>query len=94
VLFDATGAPVAVAGAFQTFGLLEIGVDVVPAFQGRGLAPLVVRAATAAILARGAEPFYACAATNIRSHRTALAAGFLPVCSDATVAPTPSGTDG
>lgn len=60
-------------------------MDVVPAHQGRGLAPLVVRAATAAILARGGEPFDACAATSSRSHRTALAAGFQPACSDASV---------
>jgi hypothetical protein len=31
-------------------------------------------------------PFYGCAPNNIRSQRTALSTGYLPVCSDGTVA--------
>jgi hypothetical protein len=85
VLFEAGGEPVAVAGTFLTYGLLEIGVDVIRPWRGSGLAPIVVRAAVAEILARGAVPFYGCAATNVRSHRTALAIGFLPVCSETYV---------
>jgi hypothetical protein len=87
VLFDGESQPAAVAGAFLTFGLYEIGVDVLHGYRGKGLAPIVVRAAAAAILARDQAPFYGCAATNIRSQRTALASGFLPVCSDAAVTP-------
>ncbi len=85
VLFNDTQSPVAVAGAFLTYGLYEIGIDVLRSQRGRGLAPVVVRAATAEIVRRGEVPFYACAATNIRSQRTALASGFLPVCSDAAI---------
>jgi RimJ/RimL family protein N-acetyltransferase len=84
-LFDGAGEPVAVAGVFETLGLHEIGVDVVPASQGRGLAPIVVTAAAHAILELDAAPMYACAATNTRSQRTAIASGFLPVASDAFV---------
>lgn len=84
-LIDQTGEPVALSGVFDTLGLHEIGVDVVPAAQGRGLAPIVVAAAAHAILEAGETPLYACAATNIRSQRTALAAGFVPVGADAFV---------
>jgi hypothetical protein len=37
------------------------------------------------ILSRAETPFYGCAATNIRSQRTALASGFMPVYSDGAV---------
>ena len=84
-LFDSTEEPVAVAGVFQTLGLWEIGVDVVPAAQGRGLAPIVVQAAALAVIEAGEVPLYACAATNTRSQRRALASGFFPVGSDAAV---------
>ena len=84
-LVDGAGEPVAVGGVFDTLGLLEIGVDVVPGRRGEGLAPIVVAAAARAILDAGEVPFYACEATNIRSQRTALACGFLPVASDAFV---------
>jgi hypothetical protein len=81
------GELVAGAEAFLIFGLLEnrggCGADLAGTGAGDAGGP---RRYTA-ILARGAEPFYACAATNIRSYRAALAAGFLPVCSDATVTP-------
>jgi RimJ/RimL family protein N-acetyltransferase len=85
VLFDEDGQPLAVGGVFETLGLHEIGVDVVPAAQGRGLAPIVVAAAARAVLEEGGAPLYACAATNIRSQRTALAAGFVPIGADAFV---------
>lgn len=91
VLFDAGGEPVAVAGAFDNFGLLEIGVDVVREHRGNGLGPLVVAAVTREIVAAGDTPFYGCAATNIRSQHTALACGFIPVASDAFVFPSEPG---
>jgi RimJ/RimL family protein N-acetyltransferase len=93
VAFDASGEPAAVAGAYDSAGPLEIGVDVAPAHQGRGLAPLVVTATTRDILAEGATPYYACAVTNIRSQRTALASGFLPACSVAVAMPSDMGLD-
>ncbi len=83
-LFDEAGGPVAVGGVFISFGLHEIGVDVVRARRGEGLGRLVVAAAARAALERGEVPIYGCAATNIRSQRTALASGFVPVMSDAS----------
>lgn len=87
VLFDSRGEPVAAAGAFDTFGLFEIGVDVVREQRGKGLGPLVVAAVTREIVAAGETSFYGCAATNIRSQHTALACGFMPVASDTFVFP-------
>lgn len=81
--FDAGGAPAAIAGVYDTAGLSEIGVDVRPEHQRRGLAPLVVSAAANAILDAGGVPYYGCAVMNIRSQRTALASGFIPACWDA-----------
>jgi GNAT superfamily N-acetyltransferase len=90
VLYDARGEPAAVAGAFDTHGMLEIGVDVVRAHRGLGLGRLVVSALAREIVAQGKVPFYGCGATNIRSHRTAEASGFAAVCSDVFVsAPVP-----
>ena len=85
VAFDSTGVPAAVAGAYDTAGLLEIGVDVSGPHQGKGLATAVVSDVTAAILDRRQTPFYECAVTNIRSQRTALSSGFMPVCTTALV---------
>jgi GNAT superfamily N-acetyltransferase len=79
------GEPAALAGVFDTYGMHEIGVDVAPEWQGQGLGAGVVALAVRAILERGATPFYGCGPTNIRSQRTALSTGFLPVCTDGTV---------
>lgn len=80
-----TGDVLAVAGVFDTSTMKEIGVDVTNAARGSGLARAVVSAAARAILDLGQVPFYACADTNIRSQRTALASGFIPVCSTTSV---------
>jgi GNAT superfamily N-acetyltransferase len=86
-LFDRSGEPVAVAGAFFTYAepIREIGVDVRREHRGKGFANIVVAAAIREILERGEVPFYGCGATNIRSQRTALSNGFLPAFSDASV---------
>ena len=78
---NSDGEVVALAGVFDSYGLHEIGVDVIAEHQGQGLGVAVVAAALLAILERGGTPFYGCAPTNIRSQHTALAAGFAPVCS-------------
>ncbi len=84
-ILDAGGEVVALAGVFDTYGMHEIGVDVIPGHQGEGLGAAVVAAAIHAILERGGVPFYGCAAGNIRSQHTALATGFMPVCSDGAI---------
>jgi hypothetical protein len=85
VLQDGSGEIAAVAGAFDTHGMLEIGVDVVRAQRGSGYGRLVVSALAREIMKRGAVPFYGCGTTNIRSHRTAESCGFRVVCSDVFV---------
>jgi len=87
VLFDASGEPAAVAGAYDSAGPIEIGVDVAAAHRGRSLAPVVVRASARGIVDEGATPYYACSVTNIRSQGTALASGFRPACSAAIAVP-------
>ena len=82
---DSEDAPVAVGGVFDSVGLSEIGVDVVPEWRGHGLGAAVVAAAAVEILARGGTPFYGCAADNTRSQRTALSVGFLPIFTDASI---------
>ena len=84
-LVAASGEPLAVAGVFDSFGLFEIGVDVVAGHQGTGLGAAVVVAAARSILDRGETPLYGCAVGNIRSQRTALSAGFLPAITEAGV---------
>lgn len=79
VLF-ADGEPVAAAGAYDSAGPLEIGVDVKDEMRGRGLAPVVVRATARAIVEADRTPYYNCTVTNVASQRTALASGFLPAC--------------
>jgi hypothetical protein len=76
---------VAVAGVFDTYGLHEIGVDVVGDRQGDGLGRLVVAAAVREIVDRGGEPFYGCSPTNVVSQRTAWSVGFRPTMADAAI---------
>jgi hypothetical protein len=84
-LYDGGGEMAAVAGAFETFGMLEIGVDVLRQHRGLGLGRLVVSTLAREIMHRGKTPFYGCGATNIRSHRTAESCGFRVVLADAFV---------
>lgn len=85
VLFDEQDVPVAVGGVFSTFGLHEIGVDVIRSRRGQGLGHVVVAAAARAALERGGTPMYGCSVSNIRSQRTALGCGFVPAWSDSSV---------
>jgi hypothetical protein len=84
-LHEPSGEIVAVAGAFDTHGMLEIGVDVVRAQRGSGFGRLIVSAIVREIMKRDAVPFYRCPPTNVRSHRTAEACGFRAVCTHSTV---------
>jgi hypothetical protein len=80
------GEPAAVAATWDIgHGRDEVGVDVRRESRGLGLAKPVVIAATHSILNAGNVPYYSCGATNIRSHRTALACGYLPLCTQGAV---------
>jgi hypothetical protein len=79
-VLDPAGEPVALAGWWDDgHGYREIGVDVRRDARGMGLGRLVTIAATHQIIEASQTPFYSCRITNIRSHRNALACGFLPV---------------
>ena len=82
-----TASPRPSQAVFDTFGMMEIGLDVVRKHRGHDLSTIAVRAATRAIIDRGGIPLYGCAPTNIRSHRTAESAGFAITCSDAFITP-------
>lgn len=85
-LLDPSGEPAAVAATWdEARGIIEIGIDVAREWRGHGFAEVVVNAAAAAILEAGQVPVYMCAPTNIRSQRTALGCGFLPVASFARI---------
>ena len=79
-IVDDGSDPLGVAGTWGEGPIRdEIGVDVRRDARGLGLAKALVGAAIEDILERGRVPFYSCGATNIRSHRNALACGFEPV---------------
>ena len=85
-LMTADGEPAAMSGAYRDRGEhQEIGIDVSRRFRGRGLASTMVSLLIRDILDQGSHPTYYCAASNIRSHRTALACGLIPTFSVETV---------
>ena len=87
---DAEGVPMAVAGAYDDGPeLLEIGVDVHRDHRGKALGVAVVSAISRIIHGRELTATYFCAAANVRSHRTALACGFVPVRTHAGIRKTP-----
>jgi GNAT superfamily N-acetyltransferase len=76
------GRITALAAVWQTpESLWEIGVDVLPAGQGRGAGRAVVSAAAEWILARAPLVYYTTGAFNVPSCRTAMALGFRHVWS-------------
>ena len=58
--------------------MLQIGVDVLPAFRGRGLGAALTSRLAACIRAAGKTAFYCCEAGNLPSIKTALRSGFRP----------------
>ncbi len=65
----------------------QIGIDVLSAYRGRGLATVLVTRLAREILARGKVPFYCCAWSNVASARTAIRSGFLPAWVELTARP-------
>lgn len=56
----------------------QIGVDVLPAFRGRGIAPALTARLTREIFDRGKVPFYCAAWSNVKSVRNAMRCGYRP----------------
>ncbi len=77
VLYDGTLA----ATAFSSFindQLLEVGIECVPAFRGRGLARYACTALIDYCLKHNYEPVWSCRRENTASYRLACALGFEP----------------
>ena len=58
--------------------MYQIGIDVLPAYRGRGIAKMLVSEIAAETMAMGKVPFYCAAWSNLPSVRTALSCGFYP----------------
>lgn len=58
---------------------LQIGVDVIPEYRGRGVGAFIVNSLKNEVLRRGDIPFYGTAAANIHSQNIAIKCGFKPV---------------
>lgn len=56
----------------------QIGVDVLPAWEGKGIGSALTRMLKEEMLRRGILPFYSTAQSHIRSMHTTMRAGFLP----------------
>ena len=73
------GETVGVCGASADSPYMwQLGIDVEPEHQGRGVGPALTSAVARAALEAGRLPYYGTSSSNIPSMRTALAAGFKP----------------
>lgn len=73
------GEIVGVAGVSKDSNFMyQIGIDILPAHRGNGLAPAMTAAAARAVFEVGGLPYYGTTSSNIASMRTALAAGLRP----------------
>lgn len=62
----------------------QIGIDVLPAYRGRGIASALTSRLALEILKRGKVPFYCAAWCNIKSVRNAIRSGFRPAWAEMT----------
>lgn len=65
----------------------QIGIDVLPAYRGKGIAASLTSNLAVEVLERGKVPFYCCAWSNIRSAKNAIKSGFSPAWVELTVKP-------
>ena len=72
-------SPVAMVGMSDDSPIMrQIGIDVLPAFRGAGIASALVRDAARLTLAEGYLPFYGTSPSHMLSQRVALNAGLVP----------------
>lgn len=75
----ANADPVAMVGMSDDSPIMrQIGIDVVPAFRGAGIASALVRDAARLTLAEGYLPFYGTSPSHMLSQRVAMNAGLVP----------------
>ena len=71
--------PVAMVGLSDDSPIMrQIGIDVLPAWRGAGIASSLVRDAARLTLAEGYLPFYGTSPSHILSQRVAMNAGLVP----------------
>lgn len=71
--------PIAMVGLSDDSPIMrQIGIDVLPAFRGAGIASALVRDAARLTLAEGYLPFYGTSPSHILSQRVAMNAGLVP----------------
>ena len=71
--------PVAMVGMSDDSPIMrQIGIDVLPAFRGAGIASALVRDAARLTLAEGYLPFYGTSPSHMLSQRVAMNAGLVP----------------
>lgn len=76
---EPTDGPVAVVGVSDDSPIMrQIGIDVLPAFRGAGIASALVRDAARLTLAEGYLPFYGTSPSHMLSQRVAMNAGLVP----------------
>ncbi len=79
VTWEENGEILGMAGASaDAKDLWQIGINVLPAGEHRGLGTLLVRKLKEKILEMGKVPFYGTAESHIRSQRVAVGSGFMP----------------
>ena len=75
----ANADPVAMVGMSDDSPIMrQIGIDVLPAWRGAGIASVLVRDAARLTLAEGYLPFYGTSPSHMLSQRVALNAGLVP----------------
>ena len=76
---SANADPVAMVGLSDDSPIMrQIGIDVLPAWRGAGIASALVRDAARLTLAEGYIPFYGTSPSHILSQRAAMNAGLVP----------------
>ncbi|WP_314672606.1 histone acetyltransferase [uncultured Rothia sp.] len=76
---SALADPIAMVGMSDDSPIMrQIGIDVLPAFRGAGIASVLVRDAARLTLAEGYLPFYGTSPSHMLSQRVAMNAGLVP----------------
>lgn len=79
VAAECGGQIVGIAGASEDCERMwQIGVDVLPGFQGRGIGRAIVGMLTGAILDEGIVPYYSTEVSNLQSRQLAVSLGYWP----------------